>query len=83
MKWFSDPQPTKEEAQALYEYEIFNPATVFETPEGRYSMGLLRVNISWTEQALAEIARSIQGAIGYKMVATCDPLLGIWKDYPR
>lgn len=74
--FFSEPQSTVEQAQSLYEYEIFVPAAVFKTPNG-FVMGLIR------EQSIVpnETAKQIKEITGFEMVSHSDPITGIWKLY--
>lgn len=74
---FSAIKPTIEEAQALYRPDLFNPAAVFQTPDG-YVMGLLRDLNDWPPH---KAAVGIEIATGYRMVSCCDPLMSIWQPY--
>jgi hypothetical protein len=75
--FFLTPKATIEEAQADYEPALFNPAAVFETPDG-YVMGLLRDLSDWPPH---KAAQALLDTTGYKMVSCCDPLLSVWKPY--
>ena len=74
-KLFSKPYKTKEEAQDAYEFELFRPAMVFETPIG-FVYAEIYANVY---DNVAEVARDVEKLLRYKWVSTCDPLLGIWK----
>lgn len=77
-RWFSDPQPTIEQAQELHGPDgWFDPAAVFSTPNG-YVMGLLSVNTNYPPH---EAAENVKELLGYEMVSYCDALFGIWKPY--
>lgn len=76
---FSLPQTTIEAAQALHEDDLFNPAAIFETPEGRFVYG----RIKETSIPPVETAEAIEKINGYRMVAYCTPLLNIWKTFVR
>jgi len=84
MKWFSDPQPTRGAAEMLHQPKplAFEPAAIYQTPEGLYVMGFLRVQ-NWSMDFVREAAVKIEKLTGNKMVSYCEPLLGIWKDFPR
>lgn len=75
--FFSTPKATIEEAQAVYEPALFNPAAVFKTPDG-FVMGLLRDLHDWPPH---KAAQAIRDATGYVMVSHCDPILSVWQPY--
>ncbi len=75
MNAFTNPQPTIEAAQALYQYDIFKPAAVFQTADG-YVLGYMR-EMAWPPHEAAQALKQR----GFEMVACCDPLLGVWKPY--
>ena len=79
--WFSSPQETQKEAEALHQPQplSFRPAAVYETPDGKYVMGRLRPTAK--EWPPHKAAQRIKELLGFVMVSTCDPLMGIWKDY--
>lgn len=78
MEWFSKPQWTVEEAQALYNFELFVPAAVFETQNGQYVMSRLSPGVNWPPHSAAlEIYR----LTGNLMVSHCDPVLGVWRKF--
>jgi len=79
INWFSGKQETIENAQEFYRYDLFNPAAVFELPEGGYVLAYIK------EQSYPphETAQNIEKLIDYKMISCCDPLLGIWKPYNK
>lgn len=77
MQWFGRPKDTIEEAQNDHKPTgFFDPAAVFEH-EGKYVVARIKDD-NWPPQQAAEH----MAALGYKMVACCDSLLGIWKPYP-
>lgn len=78
MRWFSEPQATLEMAQALYHYDLFNPAGVFRTPDGRYVLGLLRM-CHWTPTVLAEIAKALFECTGNILISVTGPLIHNWQ----
>ena len=78
VRWFSGPQKTIEDAQAFYTYRLFNPAAVFELPDGKgYTLAYIHKQ-DWPPH---QTAQRILDLVGYKMVSCCDPLFGIWKPY--
>jgi len=68
---------TIEAAQEWYKYNLFNPAAVFELPDGGYSLAYIREQ-NWPPH---ETAREVERIAGYKMVSCHDPLLGVWRPY--
>ena len=72
----SAPKTTIAEAQALHEDALFNPAAVFDSGDG-FVYGRIRE----MDAPPHETAAAIERINGYKMVAYCDPLLGIWREY--
>ena len=80
-KWFSEPCDTIEQAQELHQPEplSFDPACVVDTGNG-YSLGLLRQQLDWPPVATIQ---HIEETTGFKVVATCEPLMGIWNKYPK
>lgn len=72
----SPPQPTIEAAQAMHDDELFNPAAVFETPDGFVYGRIREMNTPPHETALG-----VKAAAGYTLVAYCDPLFSIWRRY--
>ncbi len=81
MKWFGEPKSTKEDAQLLHEFSLFNPAGVFLTETGEFVLSLLRCDSRWSDEFIKQIAEDIQTYTGNKLVSYCDPLLGVWHDY--
>lgn len=78
--FFSTPQDTKEAAISLYEYQLFNPAAVFKTPQGKFVLGKLKPHL-WTEDYVKQVAIQMQHLLQYEMVAHCPPLIHNWKDF--
>lgn len=72
--WFSEPQETKEQAQALHSGDVFEPAAVFQTKEGKFTFALLR---DWNSPP--DVSQ-IEKLTGYKAVSFCDAILAMWKD---
>ncbi len=77
--WFNFPQETKEAAISLYEYDLFKPAAIFKTPEGKYCLGLLKPQ-RWGEKYVEEAAGAMRELLGYEMVAHTGPVIEGWKD---
>lgn len=76
--FFSLPKTTIEEAKAVHQPELFNPAAIFQRDDGQYVMSLLR-DMNWPP---TEGIQAVETLTGYKAVACCDPLLSVWKTYP-
>jgi hypothetical protein len=78
IKWFSGAQPTIERAQEFYTCALFNPAAVFELPDGEgYTLAYIREQ----DCPPRATAQRVMDLVGYKMVSYCNGLLGIWKPY--
>ena len=75
--FFSEPQPTIEAAAALHEYDLFNPAAVFDTDKG-YVYGRIRE----MESPPHKTAQAIKDATGYTLVIHHGALINVWRTYP-
>lgn len=78
MQWFSEPKNTIEDAQALHTPELFRPAGMFQTPEGKFVVANLRMDSDWPPH---NAVKQIEKLTGNKMIGMCDPLLGVWMPY--
>lgn len=82
MKWFSDEQLTKEEAQKQHQpgIFIFDPAFVAQTIDNQFVMGLFCQSEQWPPEWINDFENIINKKYGMTIVSLYDPLLGVWKD---
>jgi hypothetical protein len=83
-RFFGEPFDSRQEAEAAYKYDLFNPAAVFVKIEKytddepvRYYLAYIR-DMSGKPWATAQ---ALHEKTGYMMVSTSDPITGIFKPF--